>query len=92
MCSSDLLEGRQSPAIKAVYDDPRVASDVVLAAFRKQVEAAVPMPNLPEMTMVWSPATTALNKINRGSATPKEALDVAQAAVEKDVAGLKKAR
>lgn len=86
------LEGRQSPAVKAVYDDPKVASDVVLAAFRKQVEVAVPMPNLPEMTMVWSPATTAMNKINRGSATPKEAMDVAQAAVEKDVAGLKKAR
>ena len=86
------LEGRQSPAVKAVYDDPKVASDVVLAAFRKQVEVAVPMPNLPEMTMVWSPATTALNKINRGSATPKEAMDEAQKAVEKSVAGLKKAR
>jgi len=86
------LEGRQSPAVKAVYDDPKVKTDVVLAAFRKQVEVALPMPNLPEMTMVWSPATTALNKINRKSATPKEALEVAQAAVVKDVAGLKKAR
>jgi arabinogalactan oligomer/maltooligosaccharide transport system substrate-binding protein len=86
------LEGRQSPAVKAVYDDPKVATDVVLAAFRKQVEVALPMPNLPEMTMVWSPATTALNKINRGSATPREALQVAQQAVEKDVAGLKKAK
>lgn len=86
------LEGRQSPAVKAVYDDPRISTDGVLAAFRKQVEVAVPMPNLPEMTMVWSPATTALNKINRGSATPREALDVAQQAIEKDVAGLKKAR
>jgi arabinogalactan oligomer/maltooligosaccharide transport system substrate-binding protein len=86
------LEGRQSPALKAVYDDPKVKSDVVLAAFRKQVEVALPMPNRPEMTMVWSPATTALNKINRKSATPKEALEVAQAAVEKDVAGLKKAK
>ncbi len=86
------LEGMQSPAVKAVYDDPKVRTDVVLGAFRKQVEVAVPMPNLPEMTMVWSPATTALNKINRGSATPKEAMDVAQAAVEKSVAGLKKAR
>lgn len=86
------LEGRQSPAVRAVYDDPRVATDTVLAAFRKQVEVALPMPNLPEMTMVWSPATTALNKINRGSATPREALAAAQAAVLKDVAGLKKAR
>ncbi|HSN15725.1 MAG TPA: extracellular solute-binding protein [Anaeromyxobacteraceae bacterium] len=86
------LEGRQSPALKAVYDDPRVSTDPILAAFRKQVEVALPMPNVPEMTMVWSPATTALNKINRGSATPKEALAVAQQAVVKDVAGLKKAR
>jgi arabinogalactan oligomer/maltooligosaccharide transport system substrate-binding protein len=86
------LEGMQSPAVKAVYDDPKVATDPVLAAFRKQVEVALPMPNLPEMTMVWSPATTALNKINRGSATPKEAMEVAQKAVEKDVAGLKKAK
>jgi arabinogalactan oligomer/maltooligosaccharide transport system substrate-binding protein len=86
------LEGRQSPAVKAVYDDPKVATDVVLAAFRRQVEVALPMPNLPEMTMVWSPATAALNKINRGSATPREALGEAQKAVEKDVAGLKKAR
>ena len=48
------------------------------------------MPNLPEMTMVWSPATTAMNTITKKSATPKAALDAAQAAVEKDVAGLRK--
>ncbi len=85
------LEGRQTPAVKAVYDDPAVKADPVLAAFKRQVEVAVPMPNLPEMTMVWSPATTALNKVNSG-ASPKEALGVAQKAVEKDVAGLRKAK
>jgi arabinogalactan oligomer/maltooligosaccharide transport system substrate-binding protein len=84
------LEGRQSPAVRAIYDDPAVAKDPVLAAFRKQMEVAIPMPNVPEMTMVWSPATTALNKINAGSTSPKEALDVAQKAVERDVAGLRK--
>ncbi len=85
------LEGRQSPALKAVYDDAAVKADPVLAAFKRQVEVAVPMPNLAEMTMVWSPATTALNKVNSG-ASPKEALGVAQKAVEKDVAGLRKAK
>lgn len=84
------LEGRQTPANKAVYDDPKVNADPILAALRKQVEVAVPMPNLPEMTMVWSPATTAMNTITKKSATPKAALDAAQAAVEKDVAGLRK--
>jgi len=72
------LEGRQNPANKGVYSDPQVARDPVLKAFRQQVEAAVPMPNLPEMTMVWSPATTAMNKVIKKSATPKQALDEAQ--------------
>jgi arabinogalactan oligomer/maltooligosaccharide transport system substrate-binding protein len=86
------LEGRQSPAVKAVYDDAKVASDGVLAAFRKQVEVAVPMPNLPEMSMVWSPATAAQGKVNRGAAAPKDALTVAPEAVLKSVAGLHKAK
>ncbi len=72
------LEGRQNPANKGVYSDPQVAKDPVLKAFRQQVEAAVPMPNLPEMTMMWSPMTTAMNKIIKKSATPKAALDAAQ--------------
>jgi arabinogalactan oligomer/maltooligosaccharide transport system substrate-binding protein len=84
------LEGRQTPALRAIYDEPAVAKDPVLAAFRKQVEVAIPMPNVPEMTMVWSPATTALNKINAGSTSPKDALAVAQRAVERDVASLRK--
>jgi arabinogalactan oligomer/maltooligosaccharide transport system substrate-binding protein len=83
------LEGRQSPAVKAVYDDPKVQADPVLSAFRKQVEVAVPMPNVAEMTMMWSPATTALNKVNAGN-SPKEAMDVAQKALQKDVDALRK--
>ena len=46
------LEGRQTPANRKVYDDPKVTADPVLKAFRLQVEVAVPMPNVPEMTMV----------------------------------------
>ncbi len=84
------LEGRQTPANKDVYADPKVAGDPVLAAFRKQVEVGVPMPNVPEMTMVWSPATTAMNTITKKAATPKAALDVAQKEVEQRIADLRK--
>jgi arabinogalactan oligomer/maltooligosaccharide transport system substrate-binding protein len=84
------LEGRQTPANKAVYSDPRVAADPVLAAFRKQVEVAIPMPNVPEMTMVWSPATTAMNTITKGTATPKAAMDAAQKEVQQRIAELRK--
>ena len=84
------LEGRQSPANQAVYSDAKVSGDAQLKAFRAQVEVAVPMPNVPEMTMVWSPATSAMNSILKKASTPKAALDVAQKAVAKDVAGLRK--
>jgi arabinogalactan oligomer / maltooligosaccharide transport system substrate-binding protein len=84
------LEGRQSPAIKAVYADPQVAADPVLKAFRAQVDVAVPMPNLAEMTMVWSPATTAMNSVVKKAATPKAALDIAQKEVLDRIAKLRK--
>jgi arabinogalactan oligomer/maltooligosaccharide transport system substrate-binding protein len=72
------LQGRQTPANKGVYADPQVATDPILKAFRQQVDVAVPMPNLPEMSMVWTPATTAMNVVVKKSATPKAALDQAQ--------------
>ncbi|HEX3529176.1 MAG TPA: extracellular solute-binding protein [Thermoanaerobaculia bacterium] len=84
------LEGRQSPANKAVYSDPQVAADPILKAFRQQVDVAIPMPNLPEMTMVWTPATTAMNTIVKKAATPKAALDQAQKEVLDRISKLRK--
>jgi arabinogalactan oligomer/maltooligosaccharide transport system substrate-binding protein len=86
------LEGRQSPANKAIYDDPKVAADPVLKAFKQQVDVAVPMPNLPEMTMVWGPATTMMNAVTKHGSTPKGGLDTAQAAVAKAISELKKTK
>lgn len=83
------LEGRQTPANQQVYQDAAVAGDPVLKAFRQQVEVAIPMPNLAEMTMVWSPATTAMNLVVKKAATPKAALDQAQKDVEERIAKLK---
>ncbi|SET78662.1 extracellular solute-binding protein [Stigmatella erecta] len=84
------LEGRQSPGNAQVYTDAQVSKDPQLKPFRDQVDTAVPMPNAPEMTMIWSPATTAMNSILKKTATPKAALDTAQKAVAKDIAGLRK--
>lgn len=84
------LEGRQTPANEAVYDLPEVAGDPVLRAFREQVEVAVPMPNVPEMTMLWSPATTAMNLTVKGSASPKAALERAQKEVVERIQALRR--
>jgi arabinogalactan oligomer/maltooligosaccharide transport system substrate-binding protein len=78
------LEGRQTPANQAVYDDPEVAADPILTAFRAQVEDAVPMPNLAEMSITWSPVTTAMNAIMKGT-SPQAALTEAQEKVQTDV-------
>jgi arabinogalactan oligomer/maltooligosaccharide transport system substrate-binding protein len=84
------VRGRQSPANKAVYADPAVGNDPILKNFRQQVDVSVPMPNIPEMSMMWSPATIALGSIIKKSATPAEALETAQKAIAKDVANLRK--
>lgn len=84
------LEGSQSPANKNVYSDPQVANNTVLKAFRAQVDNGVPMPNVPEMTMMWSPVTTAMNAIVQRAATPKAALDNAQKNVVAAISKLKK--
>ena len=86
------LEGGQLPTNKAVYTDPRVMKNATLQGFRKQLDTAVPMPNYAEMTLMWSPVTTAMNKIVKGSATPEAALKEAQETVKGNIAKLRKGR
>ena len=84
------LVGRQTPARREVYDDAQVGKDEILSVFKKQLETSAPMPNTPAMRMVWSPATTAMNKAINGTTDPKAALDEAQAEVEKLVKGARR--
>lgn len=86
------LEGGQLPTNKAVYADPQVAKNPTLAGFRKQLDTAVPMPNYAEMTLMWSPVTTAMNKIVKGSATPEVALAEAQATVVESIGKLRRGK
>lgn len=86
------LEGGQLPTNKAVYSDPRVMKNPTLQGFRKQLDTAVPMPNYAEMTLMWSPVTTAMNKIVKGSATPEVALEEAQETVKSNIGKLRKGK
>lgn len=83
------LKGRQTPANQEVYAVPEVKADPILTGFHAQSRSGVPMPNIPEMTMMWSPATAALGAIMRGSATPQAALAKAQQQVATAIAGLR---
>jgi arabinogalactan oligomer / maltooligosaccharide transport system substrate-binding protein len=86
------LEGRQLHTNKAIYNNPKVKADAVLQAFREQLDSAEPMPNRPEMTMVWSPVTTAMNKIVKGNASVEAALKEASDSIGESVAALRKGK
>jgi arabinogalactan oligomer/maltooligosaccharide transport system substrate-binding protein len=86
------LEGRQLHTNAAIYKDKRVTGDVVLNAFHEQLSSAEAMPNRAEMTMVWSPVTTAMNKIVKGNATPEAALKEATGTIRDSITALHKGR
>jgi arabinogalactan oligomer/maltooligosaccharide transport system substrate-binding protein len=69
--------GKQPVALKSVYEKPEVKNDKYLPKFKAQIENSRPMPSIPQMTSVWSPASTAINAAVNGK-DPKEVLNEAQ--------------
>ncbi|KPK59490.1 MAG: ABC transporter substrate-binding protein [Gammaproteobacteria bacterium SG8_31] len=86
------VEGRQLPSHAGVYERPEVAGDPILSGFRAQYNNSVPMPNYAEMTLMWSPVTTAMNKITKGAASPEAGLGAAQKELEASIAALRTGR
>jgi arabinogalactan oligomer / maltooligosaccharide transport system substrate-binding protein len=74
-------EGKMIPAHHAVYRDPELSGNWVLHGFRRQLDKAVPMPNLPGMSRMWGPLTSALEAVVEKEASPQEAMDRAQGEV-----------
>ncbi len=72
---------RQVVANIRAYDDPDVAKDPALRAFRAQLDHTVPMPKAGAMRMVWTPYKTALGEVLAGRAEPSAQLQ----AVEREV-------
>ncbi|MBQ6806057.1 MAG: extracellular solute-binding protein [Lachnospiraceae bacterium] len=53
-----------APANKACYEMDEVLSDEVVMAMKETAEYAVPMPNVPEMDVMWTVAGNLLTDIN----------------------------
>ena len=71
----------------AAYAEADIGGDVVLSAFRQQLEHSVPMPATPEMRMVWTPYKTALQKIIAQGADPADALLGAEREIQSYIKG-----
>ncbi len=67
-------EGRQLVSAKSAWNDPIVAGDKMLSAFRAQLDASVVMSTNPAMATTWEPAQEALRKALRGELSPHDAL------------------
>lgn len=54
-----------APANRKAYEDPEVAANEMILAMEKSAEKAVPMPNIPEMGVMWGPAESLLAAVNK---------------------------
>lgn len=77
-----------APANNKSYDDPQVAAKEMIAVIQKTASTAQPMPNIPEMGVMWGPVETMLTAINKNGADPAQAAADAQAAAEQAIADM----
>lgn len=77
-----------APANNKSYDDPQVAAKEMIAVIQKTASTAQPMPNIPEMGVMWGPVETMLTAINKNGTDPAQAAADAQAAAEQAIADM----
>ena len=54
-----------APANSKAYEDAQVAANEMILAMEKTAQNAVPMPNIPEMGVMWGPAESLLAAVNK---------------------------
>lgn len=54
-----------APVNTKAYDDAEVAANEMIAVMRQTADNVIPMPNVPEMDVMWSVTETALVSINK---------------------------
>ena len=68
-----------APANAMCYDDERVANDELVQSMRTTAEIAVPMPNIPEMDVMWTVVGNLLTDVNLSGKDINESFDAALA-------------
>ncbi len=54
-----------APANSRAYEDAEVAANEMILAMEKSAQKAVPMSNIPEMSVMWGPAESLLAAVNK---------------------------
>lgn len=77
-----------APANNKSYEDASVAANPMIAAIRKTASTAQPMPNIPEMNVMWGPAESFLVNVNKNGEDVAKAAEQAQAAADQAIADM----
>lgn len=78
-----------APANTVCYDDQRVADDELVQAMRTTAEIAIPMPNIPEMDVMWTVVGNLLTDVNLSGKDVDESFEAALAQAEQLIAAMK---
>lgn len=78
-----------APANAKCYDDPAVAGDELVQSMRATAEIAVPMPNIPEMDVMWTVVGNLLTDVNLSGKDVGESFDAALAKANELIAAMK---
>ena len=77
-----------APANALCYDDEAVAEDEMVQAMRATAEIAVPMPNIPEMDVMWTVMSNLLTAVNLSGRGVDESFDEAMGEAESLIANM----
>lgn len=77
-----------APANNKSYEDASVSANPMIAAIQKTASTAQPMPNIPEMNVMWGPAESFLVNVNKNGEDVAKAAEEAQAAAEQAIADM----
>ncbi len=93
LCSPDIgvqlaLASGCAPARAECYDDEAVANDELVQAMRSTAEIAVPMPNIPEMDVMWTVMSNLLTDVNLSGRAVDESFDEAMGEAENLIANM----
>jgi arabinogalactan oligomer/maltooligosaccharide transport system substrate-binding protein len=71
-----------APANEACYELEEITSDEIVMAMKETAEHSVPMPNIPEMDVMWTVAGNLLTDVNMSGKDVKESAEAAQKEAE----------
>ena len=77
-----------APANQKSYEDAQVSSNEMISAMKTTADTAQPMPNIPQMSVMWGPAESLLAAVNKSGDDVEKAAKQYQKEAESAIADM----